>query len=371
MKIIEQGYIFNVDKINSQKKVCMCTSVLRHSTGKLFSSFRNGTTKESADGNGVVAESENGREWNVIFSEFRTVFDGVQGEIKVVELFERPCGNISAFLSWFDRTKGQNLYDSSTDTILPAKIILVDSYDMGRTWRDYRYIDIGNLEGPALTGPVLRIPQGYLAFFEKYGPEQPGGSSIHAACVIFSKDGTQFEKVKTVARHPEDRIYYWDQRNAYDSETGKIISMFWTYDRKNEKDIDIHISYGDPDRLIWTVPQPTGIKGQIAMPIPLTNGKLLCFYVHRHHPGSMRLVMSCDKGKSWDIANEIVIYENPERKEKGVAGESSYAEYWEDMGTWSFGHPCGVALNKNLVFLVYYSGKDTKNLSARWALVSI
>ncbi len=371
MKIIERGYIFDVEKHGGQKKVCMCTSVFRHSTGKLFSSFRNGTTKESPDGNGVVAESENGKEWKVVFSGFQTVFDGIQGEIKVVELFEKPDRNISAFLSWFDRTKDQGLYDPSSDTILPARIILVDSYDMGKTWVNYRNVDIGNLQGPALTGPVLKIPQGYLAFFEKYGPEQPSGPSLHAACALFSEDGTIFEKIITVARHPANTIFYWDQRNAYDPESGEIISMFWTYDRKAEKDIAIHIAYGNPDTLAWTVPQSTGIKGQIAMPIPLTGGRLLCFHVHRHHPGSMRLVMSYDRGKTWDIANETVIYENPERKERGVSGESSYAEYWEDMGTWSFGHPCGITIDRDLVLLVYYAGKDARNLSARYALVSV
>lgn len=78
-----------------------------------------------------------------------------------------------------------------------------------------------------------------------------------------------------------------------------------------------------------------------------------------------------DKGKNWDIANEIVIYENPKKKEKGVSGESSYAEYWEDMRTWSFGYPCGLVVDKNLVLLVYYAGKNARNLSARYAIVSI
>lgn len=371
MKLINQGYILDVEKLNNQKNVCMCTSIFRHSTKRLFSSFRNGTTKESPDGNGVIAESENGTEWRILFSGFQTVFDGIQGEIKAVELSEKLDGNLFAFLSWFDRTKGSKLYNPSSDTILPARIILVDSYDMGKTWENYRTIDIGDLQGPALTGPVVKVPDGYLVFFEKYGPEQPSGPSLHAACALFSKDGIIFDRIITVARHPENKIFYWDQRNAYDVDSGKIISMFWTYDRENEKDIDIHIAYGNPDTLTWTVPQSTGIQGQIAMPIPLTEGRLLCFYVHRHHPGSMRLVMSYDKGKTWDIANEMVIYENQEIKEKGVSGESSYAEYWEDMGTWSFGHPCGIMLDENLGLLVYYAGRDVKKLSARYAIVSI
>ncbi len=140
-----------------------------------------------------------------------------------------------------------------------------------------------------------------MLFLKTYGPEKSGGHSVHTARAIFSEDGMNFNRILTVARHPRDLIYYWDQRSTFDSETGKIVTMFWTYDRKNERDIDIHIAYGDPENLTWTIPVPTGIKGQIAAPVPVCGGRILCFYVHRHYPGSMRLILSDDGGKHGDL----------------------------------------------------------------------
>ncbi|HPO52731.1 MAG TPA: sialidase family protein [bacterium] len=371
MRIEKQGFIFEAEKRSSTKKVCTFTSLFRHSSGKIFSSFRLGTRKDSTDGNGVILASSLSTDWTMVFSNFKNEFNGHRGDIKVVELFERPDGNISAFLSWFDCSKSKKLYDASSDTIQDSKLILVDSFDMGKTWENYKIVDTQNLPGPALTGRVLRTYNGYFAFFESYGPEKPGLPSSHAAHAIFSSDGINFTKIVTVARHPENELYYWDQRNAYDTATGNIITMFWTYNRMQEKDIDIHISFGNPETFTWSVPAPTGIKGQIAAPIPLPDGRLLCFYVHRHYPGSMRLVMSPDSGKTWKLDEELIIYQNPERREKISEGKSSYAEYWEDMNTWSFGHPCGILLDKNLVLVAYYAGKDVSCLSARYAIISV
>jgi len=371
MRIEKQGFIFEAEKQSGTKRVCTFTGFFKHSNGKIFSSFRLGTRKDSTDGNGVVCQSITGADWTIVFSGFKNQFDGHPGDIKITELFERPDGNISAFLSWFDCSKSEKLYDASSDTIQPSKLILVDSFDMGNTWTDYRIVNTQNFPGPALTGPVLKTRNGYFAFFESYGPEKPGLPSLHTAHALYSPDGINFTKIITVAKHPENELYYWDQRNTYDTATGNIITMFWTYNRKQEKDVDIHISYGNHEKFTWSVPVPTRIKGQIAAPISLPDGRLLCFYVHRHYSGSMRLVMSLDKGKTWNFDGELIICQHPEIKEKISEGKNSYADYWEDMNSWSFGHPCGILLDENRVLLGYYAGKDVTCLSARYAIVSV
>ncbi len=166
MKIEEQGFIFDSEKAITEKRVCIFTGLFKHSGGRIFSSFRVASKKDSIDGNGVIAEFISESKWEIVFSGFENEFDGRKGDIKVVELFERKDGGISALLSWFDCSESTKLYDAVSDTILPAKLILVDSHDTGKSWSNYRIIDTKDLPGPALTGPVIKIPQGYLAFFE-------------------------------------------------------------------------------------------------------------------------------------------------------------------------------------------------------------
>ncbi|NQU11596.1 exo-alpha-sialidase, partial [bacterium] len=183
MKIIEQGYILDAEQITGPKRVCIFTSLLRHSSGTIYVSYRWGSSKDSADGNGVVAESaDQGRTWQTVCDGFAATQDGVTGEIRSAELFERTDGTLGVLLSWFDRSRGDKLYDSSADTLLPGKTYTAESLDGGRTWENYRVVDTGGFQGAAVTGRVLRVPgRGWLGFFEKYAPEKPGGPNLHAA----------------------------------------------------------------------------------------------------------------------------------------------------------------------------------------------
>jgi len=372
VKLLETGFILDVERVSDNRTVCMVPALLKLASGKILVSFRRGTGKDSADGNGMIMESWDGKSWNKIFEGFENTANHVQGEIRCIALLERPDGVLVAFLSWFDRSRGERLYDSSSDTLLPSEIIAVESRDGGKTWADYRIIDTGNLRGTALCGQVVRVPhRGWLIFFEKYCPEEVGGRNLHAAHAIFTPDGKDFTRIVQVARHPENRFFYWDQRNELCMKTGRIVSMFWTYNRDEEKDEPIHIAWGDTEKLKWTQPVSTGIKGQIAEPIPLPDGRLLMFYVHRHAPGSMRLVCSDDGGKRWDIKNEIVVYDSTAGIERGTAKKSQYGEYWNDMQTWSFGHPASLVIDNHTVLLAFYGGKSNTSLSARWALIGV
>jgi len=63
------------------------------------------------------------------------------------------------------------------------------------------------------------------------------------------------------------------------------------------------------------------------------------------------------------------IYSTIAGRELGMAGESNYAKFWEDMNTWTFGHPASVLLDERTVLLAYYAGPSDKCLSPRWARV--
>ena len=140
--------------------------------------------------------------------------------------------------------------------------------------------------------------------------------------------------------------------------------MFWGYDRRTERDVDIQIAWADPQTLRWAPPRATGIQGQVAQPIPLGDGRLLAFYVHRHPPGSLRLIASEDGGQTWDRNDELIVYDSGGVRQKGLDGESDYAQYWDDMLTnWNFGHPTGVVLDDGTVLLGYYAGEDARCLS--------
>ena len=320
-----------------------------------------------------MAESrDDGKSWEIICSGFEESFEGVHGEIRGAHIAEPKPGKLIAFMTWFERPQpGSKLYDGQTDRLLPSRLLTATSEDDGRTWDGYREIDTTPLEGCAQCGPVLHLPAKLLVPFETYEHREDTPCAIQTARCLPTGDGYSFDPIVTVATDKEQKVYYWDERLAYSPWHQLPVALFWTYDRTAEKDRPIHIAWASPDGQTWESPRSTGIQGQIAMPMPLPDGRLLAFYVHRHPPGSMRLIISNDAGRSWNTDGELVVYESKGPGESGAAGESDFAQYWEDMSTWTFGHPAGIVLDERTVLLAYYAGKRKDCLSARWARVEI
>lgn len=367
MKVIAEGHILNTETSSGPLRVCTGTSLRPLASGSILATFRVGSAKDSADGNVFVAESrDKGETWEIVSRGFQPSFQGAHGEIRGAHTAQVKSGELFAFMSWFARPGPESkLYDGQTDQLLPGRLLAAESQDGGRSWQNYREIDTAPLRGCSTCGPVLHLPDRLLIPFESYE------RSVHAACCLPTADGRSFDRIVTVAKDEEQKVFYWDERLAYSSFHQRPVALFWTYDRAAEKDLPIHVAWASPDGQAWEPPRSTGIRGQIALPIPLPDGRLLAFYVHRHPPGSMRLLLSNDAGRTWDIDGELVVYQNPGLGQRGTVGESDYAGYWEEMSTWTFGHPAGVALDDKTVLLAYYAGKSKDCLSARWARVSI
>ena len=204
---------------------------------------------------------------------------------------------------WTDRSDPSHPWvHPVTQGLLGMRSYLIRSTDGGRSWPDRRRIDLGAHPGASVTGPVLRLSDGMLAQpFENWKEYEDPTPGIPAAWLRLSPDdGATWTDDVLVARHPDNAIYYWDQRLATHPVDGRIVNMFWTHVPADGRDIDVHISWGTPDGRTWTDPVGTGLPGQHCQPISLGGDRLLAVYSHRNesgrHPGSI----SEDFGRTWD-----------------------------------------------------------------------
>ena len=369
MKVIDRGLVFDSAASEGPLRVCSFTSLLRLSNGKLLTSFRRGSGKDTSDGNVVICESnDEGANWSMISQGFDTTFEGVVGEIRSAELAELADGRLLAVQGWIDRSEGDgSLRNAETDAVRTMHILLDYSSDGGRTWGRRRVMQ----RTATLSGPVVRVPgRGWLVTSEFSHAGTPDRVRCHGAYAQFSSDGENFAAPVDVVPDDPD-IFFYDQRQRICPATGRPVAMFWTYDNRAATDIEMHMAWGDAEDLTWESPRSMEMAGQIAMPIPLERDRLLAFYVHRHQPASLRLVASRDEGRTWDIANELVVYENEGAGEQGISAETSYDEFWEAMGTWTFGHPTAAVLGDGTLLLIYYAGPDETCLSVHWARVQL
>jgi hypothetical protein len=72
--------------------------------------------------------------------------------------------------------------------------------------------------------------------------------------------------------------------------------------------------------------------------LELRDGRILCAYGYRQKPYGVRATLSRDGGRSWDVANEIVVR--------------------DDGGTSDLGYPVSVQLPDDSVLMAYYFNQE-------------
>lgn len=368
MKLINKGIVF-AGAPGTNTASCCFPGIVRLPDGKLMCSWRAGSTKESADGKIWLAHSpDNGNQWNSWPLDVSDQDGEAAGEFHYGPLTVLDDGRLLITLMWTDRSDPSlPFFNPETEGLLPVRTIFAESTDGGRTWSQRRAMDAAPYHSPMpITGPVLRLPSGWLACcFEvnkHYADTRPWR---HAAAMKLSSDGgITWPEAVEVANDPSGRLMFWDQRHSIFGD--RHVAMFWTYDRSANKDTNIHLSRSSGGGKTWTPPTDTGIVGQVAHPVHLRDGRLMVIYIDRFHTRSIRARLSEDDGRTFSD-QVLIIHEQP-RNSVDPGDTSQSADYLQDMQLWSFGRVDAVTDNTEDVWIVFYAG-DSRATGIHWAHV--
>lgn len=355
MRVIDSGTIFDPSSAPATRRFCSVTSPTVLADGRLLVAFRSGSSKDAADENVLIRQSQDGgRTWTTIFEGLEPILDGVAGGWRTGAISEIEPGRLIGAFCWVDRSDPRRpLANPETSGVLPSRVFILDSFDAGRTWTNARELDNAPLEATFITGAVLRLGNGDLAVphesWKTYYDARPGE---HHAFLRISHDGARTFDPPTIVAHAADR-YYYDQRLSVDPDSGRPLSVFWTYDCRTDKDVNLHCSWGSVDGRTWEPPADMGFPGQIGAPLCLGGGRVLVVYVRRYGDPSLRAIMSEDLGRTWNTGDELIFYR------RDADTESNSGDVWEDIYVWTFGHPEPVLLPDGDVFVAYYAGDPT------------
>jgi hypothetical protein len=375
VRILDQGVVYDATGAPLHRRFCAFTNTTALSGGRILVAFHTGSAKESPDENVLMRLSaDGGRTWGAVCDGLPPlIVDGKFGSWHHARVTELTPGHLLGAFWWLDRSDpARPMINPETTGTLPNRIFLMDSFDDGRTWGNRREVDTRPFPSVALMGAPLVLADGSVAVVsEAWKTYDDTSVGEHSAILSISHDGGHaFEPSTVVAHDPENRLLFWDERLAVNPESGRLVGMFWTHDRVAGQDRNAHIAWGIPDGRSWTYPSDTGFAGQIPRPLIASGGRVLCVYVHRHWPPSLRAVLSPDFGKTWDVANELVFYEHAAGAQAGMDGKRDFADYYADMRVWSFGHAEPGLLPDGTVFVAFYAG-DAQSLSIRWVQIKL
>ncbi len=376
MKLEHRGLVYDASGRATDERVASFVSLCRLSSGSLICGFQLGSAKHAVTSTIRFCRSEdNGDTWQELPARFESELGGVPGSLGCGEIVELAPQHLLLYSTWLDRSDPDRpLFDPETEGILHTRQLLAESTDDGQTWSAWREVRVPDLSGCSCTGPIQQWPDGRIALaLESYKNFDDPSPSTHAAWLLLSDDnGQSFSAPYPVARHPEDRIYYWDQRLCRGEGDQDAVALFWTHDLPEERDLTVHLRRfslnDDPDSAVIT---DTGIPGQVAAPLVLPDGRLLAFVVDRSGPMTMKLWQSTDGGQTWPVGDSLLVYEHDEQAALTQGTNNvDFAEYWEDMLRWSFGLPAIRSLGGDRILVAFYAGVPDC-LSVHWARVDV
>ncbi|MEX0675911.1 MAG: sialidase family protein [Pirellulales bacterium] len=375
MIVEERGLVYDAINAPADRRVAFFTSLCSLEPGTILCGFQVGSGKHSPDSTlGLCQSRDRGATWQQIPARFDTTIDGVPGSLSAPTVLEIENGRLQLFATWFDRgDPGRPLFDPVTEGILHSKLLGAVSDDRGETWSPWHVLATPGLSGCALAGPVIRWSDGTIALaFESFKEFDDPRPAEHGSWLIVSRDrGRTFGAPVLLA--PRHEVYYWDARLCAAERPGEFVALYWTHDRAGHRDLDVHLRRGriEGTAVVGRPVGPTTIRGQIAAPLVVDDRRLLAFVVDRRRPGTMKLWLSRDGGNSWPPADCLLVHAHQERAAVTQGTENvDFAEYWEDMGKWSFGHPAICRLDHQRVLLAFYSG-EPDSMSIHWARVNL
>jgi hypothetical protein len=273
-------------------------------------------------------------------------------------------------LCWVDHSDPSlPFFNETTEGLLDTRIFLAWSEDEGDTWSQPRQVDTAPLNVPTpITGPVLRLPDGELACqFELNKPYHDLETWRHASVLMFSNDGGEsWPEHVLSSSDPDNRIFYWDQRPAVLPD-GKILNVFWTFDRDQSAYRNIHARQSVDHGRTWSELWDTGVPGQPAPLIPLPADRLGMVYVDRTASPLLKMRVSADGGRTWPDDSEIVIARSSQ--ERQTREKRNMQDAWAEMADFSIGLPATAIAQNGDVLVVYYAGSSTDRTDVKWARI--
>ncbi len=377
MHVEDRGLVYDAAAAPTARGVAFFSSLCVLRSGTIVCGFEVGSAKHAVDATiGICRSRDSGVTWQPLEHRFTTTLAGVAGSLGGAEMVEIAPRRLQLWTTWFDRSEpARPLFDPQTEGILHSKLLLSTSSDEGETWSPWQEIATPGLSGCATTGPIIQWSDGTLAYaFESFKEFDDPRPARHAAWLLTSRDdGRTRSEPLLVANDPAGSRLYWDQRLCPTDRPGEFVAMFWTHDRAGQRDLNVHLRRAaiDGNRISGDPIRATTIPGQIAAPLLLDDRRLLAFVVDRTRPGTMKLWQSRDGGRSWPVDDCLLVHEHEERAAVTEHGDAiDFAQYWEDMGKWSFGHPAIRPLRPGKVLLVYYAGTPDC-MSIRWARIHL
>jgi hypothetical protein len=223
--------------------------------------------------------------------------------------------------------------------------VVCRSDEHGLTWRELCISDAPGLTNACSRDPILEMPDGSLLMPVYTG--SPQRSEIASVIRSFDQGLTWHEPTiimcDTRGERSQQQGINFSETSLLHFRDGEILAMTRSdesFHTSGNQFVpvggvgELHTSRSYDGGLSWEYPSRTGIFGTPGALTQIGNNILLATYGYRKIPYGIRCCLSRDAGRTWDVANEIIIR--------------------DDAPSWDCGYPFTLSLSGGSMLTVYY-----------------
>ena len=353
LEIVKESVIYRNPNPGYQAVSAANTSPVQLSENELVCSYNRGQAYYAVDLTLHLARSlDGGYSW----SQQSLIYDGTPQKYSYHAPFASRIsdGRIVLFGFRTDRSDPDRpLFNETTGGIAHIDNFLMFSDDNGESWSEPQILS--RLEGCVITpcSPLIELPGGeWMLHFDRWHEFDDPGPYRPKSVLLFSSDqGESWSTPTLFGDGQSEGKGFWHGR-IITLHDGRLFTMFWSADNKTRENLTLHRCFGSPDGRTWSTPEATNIPGQTNWPVDLREGRMAAIYTRREsdNPG-LFVTLSEDEGKTWDLENQVCVWDATGRDKLGVVSLESYPRSHDTI---AFGAPHAMRLMNGNILVSFW-----------------
>jgi N-acetylneuraminic acid mutarotase len=364
---IRTGLIYRNPKPHVYSKHGYFPSVTVMDNGKMLASFAIGEAFEAANSDTYISLSgDMGETW----SEPVKLLD--QDERILVSNYARiaamPDGSVTANIVRCHREDHpeEGLANPETLGFVPTGLLLLRSYDHGKSWGDEGLIT------PPLTGPSFEMCSPLVALsdgrwiwptstwrgWDGYCPD-----GMKMVALVSDDKGRSWSSYMEVMNRSEEKIIFWEGK-IIELSDGALLAVAWAYDEANGKNLPNQYTISRNGGKTWQKPSSAGIMGETMAIAAMPDGKVVAVYRRMDRPGLWINKVRIE-GDRWINENEIPLW----GVQQGSLTDKS-GNMVQDFNELRFGAPCVTVLPDTTIYIAFWCYENMVS-NIRWFKLDI
>ena len=236
------------------------------------------------------------------------------------------------------------IFNEKTGGLTALEVFLQRSSDNGRSWSAPEIVAIP--DGLVITPScgIIELADGtwFLGYDQWHTFDDPGPYQPRTVAFFSTDQGRTWGDPVTFADGAAQGKGFWHGR-IMPMVDGRLFTLFWSADMtQNARDLCLHRSLGSANGRSWTFPEATNLPGQTNNAVDLGDGLMAAIYTSRAAPQpGFFVALSTDNGLTWDLDNQLLLWDATGRERLGVNAPESYPRSHDTI---AFGAPTAMRL---------------------------